>query len=111
MNSRAYKLLRESPKPKRILLISSCILLAIICFLAFVPWQQFALGNGRVIAYSPTERQFAVNAPINGRIHRWHVIEGMHVNTGDPIVTINDNDPRYLSRLELEKQAIMLRIQ
>lgn len=111
MNSRAYKLFKKSPQPKKILRISGFILLIFFIFLAFVPWQQFALGNGRVIAFSPTERQFVVNAPMNARIHQWHVIEGMQVKAGDPIVTLNDNDPQYLSRLELEKKAVELRIQ
>lgn len=74
------------------------------------PWQQFALGSGKVIAFSPTERLHTVNSPITGRIKKWYVDEGMVVKPGDPIVDITDNDPELLSRLIMEKEAILLRI-
>ncbi|STX81300.1 RND efflux membrane fusion protein [Legionella busanensis] len=85
-------------------------LLPILLFLIFIPWQQFALGHGRVIAFSPTERQHTVNSPVTGRIKKWYVDEGMQVKSGDLIVDISDNDPALLSRLEMEKKALVLRI-
>jgi multidrug efflux pump subunit AcrA (membrane-fusion protein) len=103
-------MIRKLPKPQKIAKITSLILVIIILFLSFTPWQQFALGNGKVIAFSPTERKHMVNSPINGRIKKWYVDEGMHVKPGDPIVDISDNDPELLSRLLLEKKAVLLRI-
>ncbi|MFN3431068.1 MAG: transporter, partial [Candidatus Sericytochromatia bacterium] len=44
--------------------------------LAFTPWQQTASGKGRVIAYAPLDRQQALEAPLDGRVTRWHVQEG-----------------------------------
>lgn len=64
-----------------------------------------------MIAYSPTERLHTLNSPINGRIKKWYVDEGMKVKPGDLLVEINDNDPGLLKRLELEKKAIALRIE
>lgn len=106
----AAKMIGRLPKPKNIIKVLLLIFLSIILFLGFIPWQQFALGNGRVIAFSPTERQHTVNAPISGRIKKWYVDEGMTVKPGDPIVDIADIDPQRLRRLELEREAILLRI-
>lgn len=68
--------------------------------LTFVPWQQSIRGSGQVIAFDPTERPQEIHAQINGRIIRWHVVEGSHVEEGDLIVEMVDNDPLFLQRLE-----------
>ncbi|WP_419421534.1 HlyD family secretion protein (plasmid) [Legionella sp. D16C41] len=106
----AHAMIRKLPKPHKIIWVTLAVLIPILIFLIFIPWQQFALGSGRVIAFSPTERKHTVNSPITGRIKKWYVDEGMRVKPGDPIVDISDNDPLLLSRLETEKKAIMLRI-
>ncbi len=110
MKLHAYQMLGKLPKPKKILTITLFFLILILAFFALIPWQQFALGNGKVIAFSPTERLHTVNSPISGRIKKWYVDEGSHVKPGDTIVDISDNDPELLGRLELEKEAILLRI-
>lgn len=106
----AFKMIAKLPKPQKIIKILIIILFLALSFLSFIPWQQFALGNGRVIAFSPTERQHTVNAPISGRIKKWYVDEGMNVKPGDPIVDVADIDPELLSRLEMEREAVQLRI-
>ncbi|HAT1772024.1 TPA: HlyD family efflux transporter periplasmic adaptor subunit [Legionella pneumophila] len=111
MKLHAYTMISKLPKPQKIGKIIFTVFVIIILFLSFTPWQQFALGNGKVIAFSPTERQHTVNSPVSGRIKKWYVDEGMRVNPGDPIVDITDNDPELLSRLEVEKKAILLRIE
>lgn len=111
MKLHAYQMIGKLPNPRKIAKIIFLVLLILILFLSFTPWQQFALGSGKVIAFSPTERLHTVNSPINGRIKKWYVDEGMHVKKGDPIVDITDNDPELLKRLELEKKAILLRIE
>jgi multidrug efflux pump subunit AcrA (membrane-fusion protein) len=103
-------MISKLPKPQKTAKIILIFLAITILFLGIVPWQQFALGNGKVIAFSPTDRQHTVNSPIDGRIKKWYVNEGMHVKPGDPIVDISDNDPELLSRLELERKAILLKI-
>lgn len=104
MKLHAYSMISKLPKPQKIAKIIFIVFIAIILFLSFTPWQQFALGNGKVIAFSPTERQHTVNSPVSGRIKKWYVDEGMRVKPGDPIVDITDNDPELLSRLEVEKR-------
>ncbi|ARG97028.1 HlyD family secretion protein [Legionella micdadei] len=107
----SYAILKKLPKPRTVIFITLPIFLGVVLILLLTPWQQFALGNGRVIAYSPTERLHTVNSPISGRIKKWYVDEGMTVKPGDPIVDVSDNDPELLSRLELEKQATLLRVE
>jgi len=111
MKLHAYQMLGKLPKPKKILRITLGCIILILAFFALIPWQQFALGNGKVIAFSPTERLHTVNSPVSGRVKKWYVDEGASVKPGDPLVDISDNDPELLARLELEKEAILLRIQ
>ncbi len=76
--------------------------------LAYVPWQQTAYGEGKVIALSPNEREQNVIAPISGRLGKWHVHDGSYVKKGEIIVDLLDIDPNLLVRLKNEKQAILL---
>lgn len=110
MKLHAPKMIRKLPKPQKTAKIILILLAIVLLVLSITPWQQFALGNGRVIAFSPTDRQHTVNSPISGRIKKWYVDEGMRVKPGDPIVDISDNDPEILARLELEKKANLLKI-
>jgi multidrug efflux pump subunit AcrA (membrane-fusion protein) len=86
-------------------------LTAWLVILLFVPWQQTSMGVGRVVAYSPTERQQSIDAPVEGRLGRWFVHEGSHVEEGDPIVEISDNDPEILNRIQSEKRAVLSRLE
>jgi multidrug efflux pump subunit AcrA (membrane-fusion protein) len=110
MRLHAHKMIGKLPKPQKTAKIILILLVMILLVLSITPWQQFALGNGKVIAFSPTERQHTVNSPVSGRIKKWYVDEGMRVKPGDPIVDISDNDPEILARLELEKEAILQKI-
>jgi multidrug efflux pump subunit AcrA (membrane-fusion protein) len=107
---RAYGLLGKLPKPRRIFRIIFTVFTLIIIFFLLTPWQQFALGEGRVIAFSPTERKFIISSPINGRVQKWYVNEGSKVKRGDLIVELSDNDPEYIERLKSERAAILIRI-
>ena len=71
-----------------------------------LPWQQTSFGTGRVVAFAPLNRQQFIEAPIEGRIVHWHVMEGSVVKKGDSIVEISDNDPNFLQRLQEEKSAV-----
>jgi multidrug efflux pump subunit AcrA (membrane-fusion protein) len=110
MRLHAYDMIKKLPNSRKITKIIFISLASVILFLSFTPWQQFALGNGKVIAFSPTERLHTLNSPIQGRVKKWYVDEGTQVKEGDPIVDINDNDPHLLRRLNLEKDAIKLRL-
>lgn len=99
----AMRLTRSSLTLARLaaLLVGGAVLLFI--GLLALPWQQNVPGAGRVIGYAPLDRQQAVEAPIDGRIVRWHVAEGSKVKAGDLLVEITDNDPTFLDRLRFER--------
>lgn len=86
------------------------LLVGLVVLLAVVPWQQSVSGTGRVVAYTPMERQQNVEAPIDGRVTKWLVTEGAHVKAGDLIVELSDNDPSLLVRLREERQAVRERL-
>ncbi len=84
-------------------------LVLVVAVLYFTPWQQSALGSGRVVAYAPEERRQDLEAPTEGRIVRWYVREGSIVKKGDPVVDLSDNDPDILARLRTERDAVAAR--
>jgi multidrug efflux pump subunit AcrA (membrane-fusion protein) len=86
------------------LTIATLFVLA-IAVLVFVPWMQNVRGGGRVIAYSPNERQQTLTSPVEGQIRQWFVVEGSRVRKGDSVVDVADIDPDILSRLEREREA------
>jgi adhesin transport system membrane fusion protein len=79
---------------------------ALLVVMAFLPWQQTSHGEGRVVAFAPTDRQQTIEAPVAGRIVHWHVHEGSLVKKGDLLVTISDLDPQITERLEQERFAL-----
>jgi len=81
-----------------------------LILILILPWQQTSYGEGRVVAFSPTERQQTVEAPVSGRIAHWHVHEGSLVRKGDKLVTISDLDPQITERLEQERLALTDRL-
>lgn len=72
----------------------------------FMPWQQTAVGTGRVIAFSPSERKQEINAPISGRITKWHVSEGQAIKEGDLLAELRDMDPQLIENLRNEREAL-----
>jgi multidrug efflux pump subunit AcrA (membrane-fusion protein) len=97
----------RTPQPAVWLARALVLLLAAFALgLAVTPWQQTAAGSGRVIAYAPLERPQAIEAPIEGRVRRWHVREGSRVRAGEPVVDLADNDPELVRRLEAEREAV-----
>ncbi|WP_224244337.1 HlyD family secretion protein [Hyalangium gracile] len=82
-----------------------------VAVLVLAPWQQTAIGTGRVVAFTPVERQQYVEAPVEGRVERWEVREGSRVRKGDLLAELSDNDPQLLSRLEQEREAVSQRVE
>jgi len=78
--------------------------------MVFVPWMQNVRGSGRVIAYSPNERQQSLTSPVDGQIRHWFITEGSRVRKGDSIVDVADIDPDILSRLEREREAAQVKL-
>lgn len=86
-------------------------LLLFIVFISFTPWQQTSQGAGQIIAIDPTDRIQDVNATVPGRLNRWFVTDGSVVKKGDPIVEIVDNDPLFIDRLRVERDAVLKRFE
>lgn len=86
------------------------LMITILVLLGVTPWQQTATGEGRVIAYSPLDREQRIEAPVEGRVVRWYVQEGSVVKEGDPIADLADNDPAIVSRLQAERGALVKRL-
>jgi len=99
----------QSPHaPRRLAKLLLGLLLLTIAAMALVPWQQNLPGNGRVVAYHPTERPQTIESPIYGRIVRWgkDIVEGVKVSKGQMILEIRDNDPDRADRLATQVAAV-----
>lgn len=90
-------------------LIATILLVSIVA-MVFVPWMQNVRGSGRVIAYSPNERQQSLTSPVDGQIRHWFITEGSRVRKGDSIVDVADIDPDILLRLEREREAAQVKL-
>jgi len=90
------------------LLVALVVWLLVV--LAVTPWQQSADGEGKVIAFTPLERQQVIEAPIDGRVVQWHVREGSRVKAGEALVDIADNDPELMNRLRGERDTVKLSV-
>lgn len=84
----------------------AALLVVVAVALTVTPWQQTIPGTGRVIALAPEDRVQDVEAPVDGRVIRWHVGEGQVVRRGDPLVDLSDNDAEILRRLEDERRQV-----
>lgn len=104
-----FSALRMVRSPKSVITLARALWFGFFlgCGALFLaPWQQTAFGVGRVIAYTPEERQQVIEARIKGRITRWYVTEGSTVKKGDLIAEIADNDPQLFERIEEERRAV-----
>jgi multidrug efflux pump subunit AcrA (membrane-fusion protein) len=91
---------RSATRVARWLGVALCVAATVA---ALAPWQQSVTGAGRVIAFEPLERQQTLEAPIEGRVVRWHVHEGERVEEGQLLLEMSDNDPQLFERLEQER--------
>ena len=81
----------HAPRATRVLAgVLVALMIVVALALTITPWQQNVTGSGRVMAFSPEERQQNIEAPVDGRVARWHVVEGSSVKKGDPIVELTD---------------------
>lgn len=103
-------MVRVDARVRRLTRLFGLFAVIFIVSLWLTPWRQSVAGSGRVIAQSATERVQDLEAPLSGRIGRWYVGEGTHVNVGDPLVDIVDNDPSYLARLAQQRLAAVKRV-
>ena len=100
----------NSLRPPRVgVAIAWLLLLGIgvsVAIMFFVPWLQTAQGRGQVVALDPGDRAQEVTALVPGRIERWYVQDGQHVDRGDPIARVVDLDPDFLARLAAERAQV-----
>jgi membrane fusion protein, adhesin transport system len=101
------KTVETAPVAKRIARGLLKLFLLLFLFLGFTPWQQNVRGIGRVVAFTPADRQQLISAQVEGRISRWLVREGSQVKQGDILAELLDNDPQLLQRLESEQKAAL----
>jgi multidrug efflux pump subunit AcrA (membrane-fusion protein) len=108
-----FHTLRGLRPPRAAVAIAWMVALGIavsVALLFLVPWVQTAQGNGEVVALDPDDRAQAVSALIPGRVERWYVQDGQHVERDDPIARIVDVDPNLLSRLAAERAQVQAEI-
>lgn len=72
--------------------------------LVLLPWVQNVQAGGRVIALDPLDRAIVIPAPVTGPLVKLEVQEGMHVQRGQLLAELSDQDPEYVLRLEQQLQ-------
>ncbi|RPI77365.1 MAG: toxin secretion protein, partial [Planctomycetaceae bacterium] len=103
----ALRLARSSKLARRLAKALLLLLLVTMVMMMFAPWQQSVSGKGKVVAYSPNEREQVIESPIKGRLIRLGegIIENARVSKGQLIAELQDLDPEYLKRLEAQALA------
>lgn len=98
-NFSALEKVELNPIVRRLWFFTFFIVLFLVGML-FLPWQQTVKGEGLVMAYDPTERDYSVLATIDGFIEKFHVEENQFVTKGTALFTMVDLDKSYLEKLE-----------
>jgi multidrug resistance efflux pump len=103
---------KHSRKVLRRLLFGVSLLSLIIMFF---PWTQNIRAEGNVTTLQPDKRPQGIQSVIGGRIEKWYVREGDHVEKGDTILFISEVKPEYFdtnlvdrtkNQVDLKKKAI-----
>lgn len=67
----------------------------ILLIVLFLPWTQNIAGKGYLTTLKPDQRPQTIQSPIPGRIEKWFVREGEHVQSGDTILFISEIKNEY----------------
>jgi multidrug efflux pump subunit AcrA (membrane-fusion protein) len=86
------------------------LLFMVVPLAAFLPWTQTVHGQGQTIAFHPARRPQFIVSPIEGRVKKWHVVEGDYVRSGQLLVELVDNDPLILERLREQELLALQRL-
>lgn len=108
---RTYYSIRLPRLARTLTWLIGLFVVAVVLFLALVPWVQTTAGQGTVTALNPNDRMQEINALVSGRIEDWYVQDGSRVQVGDPIVKLVDNDPNLLERLNLERRQVEAKLE
>lgn len=105
----SYKHIYNQDKKNRIGFWFAIILFIAIFFL-FLPWTQNIRARGTVTTLRQEQRPQQLNSIIGGRVDKWYVQEGDHVNKGDTIVMLSEIkadylDPKLIQRTGEQIQA------
>jgi len=105
MHKNALEKTKLSPFAYKAKRITTVIILALIALL-FLPWEQTTRGDGRLIAYDPTQRDYQILAPISGFVKAYHIAEDRFVKKGDLLFEMVDLDAGYLEKLKAIEEDI-----
>ncbi|MEM6328991.1 MAG: HlyD family efflux transporter periplasmic adaptor subunit [Planctomycetota bacterium] len=108
----ALQLARVTRVVRRVGKVMLWLLLFTAVALVFVPWQQTVSGQGSVIALDPLERPQPVQAPIKGIIAERYpgIQENAFVKQGQPLFRIENQDPDFIARLNLQVEAVKMQV-
>ena len=103
-NLKAYQSIYRYNKNSKIKywVIGFFIALAVILFL---PWTQNVRARGNVTTLRQEQRPQELNSIIPGKIQKWFVKEGDHVNQGDTILHWHFEKPYFFAPIVLVKQG------
>jgi len=99
MHRHSLQKVELAPFVKKAKTFTSFILL-VIAIILFLPWEQTSKGEGKLIAYDPSERHYTIHAPISGFIKDYNIQEDKIVKEGDLLFEMVDLDHEYLPRLK-----------
>lgn len=97
---RSLEKVQVNPFVKKVWMFSF-IILGLLVILLFLPWQQTVKGEGTVVAYDATQRDYPVLATIDGFIDEFYVSENQFVKKGTKLFTMVDLDKGYLDKLKI----------
>ena len=75
----------------------------------FAPWTQTIDTNGKVSTLHPENRPQTINSRISGRIEKWYVREGQHVNKNDTIAFLSEIKEDYFDPLLVNRTEKQLK--
>jgi multidrug resistance efflux pump len=79
------------------------LLLILSIVVLFLPWTQNIRAEGKVTTLKQEQRPQQINTIIAGRVEKWYVKEGDHVEKGDTILQLSEVKPDYLDPKLLER--------
>ena len=101
MSDYKFKVLEKiqlNPLIEKSWLITFIIVLSFVAIM-FLPWQQTVKGEGVLVAYDPTQRDYQVVATMAGVIEHFYVKENQFVTKGTKLFSMVDLDKKYLEKL------------
>lgn len=93
----------ESKKTRRLMIRILKWTFFVLIVIALLPWTQNVRTTGTVTTISPEQRPQTVNSIIAGRVDKWLVREGQHVEKGDTLVVISEIKDAYMDDRLLER--------